>query len=304
MLSPRRCADGLGADVAQSQARRLSDRGIVALSGPDALTWLDNLVTADLTRLDRAPVVFSALLSPQGKMLFEFFVWKARDSLLLDVWLAQSEGLVKRLRLYKLRAQVDFRDATADWAVGWAEGSGQAKDLDSTTAPDPRSDGSLWRGLYPRTVALSAVDAQAYAAARVRLNLPEAPDDYTLGDVFLHEANMDLAGGVSFTKGCFIGQEVVSRMQNKTVVRKRVVRIASDEPLACGNEIKIGEAVIGRVGTVANRDGLALLRLDRVVEALDKGDLLTVGAGHALRVDATAIDRYRQSVKTRPVIDL
>lgn len=290
--------------MAESQARLLPERGIIALSGADARVWLDNLVAGDLTRLDRVPVVFTALLSPQGKVLFEFFVWKVRDGLLLDVWSAQTEGLIKRLRLYKLRAKVDFRGVTADWAVGWSDARGSVSNANVITAPDPRSDGGLWRCLYPQSLALKAVDETAYAAARVRLGIPEAPDDFTLGDIFPHEANMDLAGGVSFSKGCFIGQEVVSRMQNKTVVKKRIVRVASDEPLASGDEIKVGEAVIGRVGTAANCEGLALLRLDRVVEALDKGEVLSVGVGHAVHVDATALDRYRQSIKSRPVIDL
>ena len=141
------------------------------------------------------------------------------------------------------------------------------------------------------------------AACNVTFGLPEAPFDYALGDTFPHEANYDLLGGVSFTKGCFIGQEVVSRMQNKTVVRKRVVRVHSQVPLISGSDITAGDAVIGKVGTVYRKNALAMVRLDRAAEAQDKGQVLRAGL-HALEVDAAALAAYRQSAANRPVIDL
>lgn len=280
----------------------LTDRSVVALSGEDALPWLDNLVAGDLTALGTAPVVFTVLLSPQGKVLFEFFVWKTDNGLLLDVSTGQADALVKRLRMYKLRSRVDFRDATGDWAVIWQSGGGSIPD-GAIVAVDPRANGGLQRGLCVRSKSAFVADAVAYTAARVKLGIGEAPDDYSLGDVFPHEANMDLSGGVSFSKGCYVGQEVVSRMQNKTVVRKRVVRVTGDGPLVHGAEANAGDAAIGRIGSVAGSQALAMLRLDRVVEALDGGGGISSG-GRAIRVDPAALDRYRQSVKDKPVIDL
>lgn len=289
--------------MTESRTRVIPDRTLVVVDGENAATWLDNLVAGDLTRLEAETVVFTALLSPQGKVLFEFFVWIVNGSLVLDVSESQVESLTKRLQMYRLRSRVSFRDATADWAVAWGLGEPPLPGQGGAVALDPRVTGGLWRALYPRSGAPLDVDEKAYRAARVHLGIGEAPDDYPLGDVFPHEINMDLFGGVSFSKGCFVGQEVVSRMQNKTVVRKRLVRVASKGAIASGAEVRVGDAVIGRVGTMADGGGLAMLRLDRVAEALECGSAISA-SGQTINVEAAALDRYRQSVKDKPVVDL
>jgi folate-binding protein YgfZ len=116
---------------------------------------------------------------------------------------------------------------------------------------------------------------------RIALGVPEGGRDYRFGDAFPHEADLDLLNGVSFTKGCFVGQEVVSRMQHRAMVRKRVVPIAAQQPLQAGVPITAGTAVIGTVGSVAGCQGLAMLRLDRAAEARAKGDAL-LAAGIAI----------------------
>ena len=121
--------------------------------------------------------------------------------------------------------------------------------------------------------------AEEYHAHRIALGVPEAGKDYALGDTFPHEADMDQLGGVSFTKGCFVGQEVVSRMQHRAQVRKRVVPVEAvgSGELQAGAEITAGAAVIGKVGSVAGRRALAMLRLDRAAEAKAKGEPLMAG---------------------------
>jgi folate-binding protein YgfZ len=286
----------------QGQVFGLPDRGVIAITGADAVSWLDNLVSNDLGALATKPAVFAALLSPQGKILFEFFVIARPDGLLLDTALVSVPALIKRLTLYKLRAQVALQDVSGEQMVVWAEG-GKPALAGAHVFADPRAPNNLWRGVVPRAAALSAPTIGPYGTARVRIGLAEAPDDYVLGDTFPHEANYDLQDGVSFTKGCYVGQEVVSRMQNKSVVRKRVVRVHGTAPLVSGEEVCVGDAVIGKVGTVAGRDGLAMVRLDRVVEALDKGGGVLVGTG-AVTVDAAALAAYRSQVANRPVVDL
>lgn len=143
--------------------------------------------------------------------------------------------------------------------------------------------------------------AETYHGRRIVQGVPEAGMDYVLGDTFPHEANFDRFNGVSFTKGCFVGQEVVARMQNKTVVRKRVVRITGAGLLTSGADICIGEVVIGRVGTVAGSSGLAMLRLDRVAEAAEKGQALT-SEGLAITVESEAMESYRASVAERAAL--
>lgn len=292
------------ADMTADAIAMLPDRGVVALTGPDAESWLDNLVSNDLALLQRDAHVFTGLLSPQGKVLFEFFIYRGSDCLLLETTSSSADGLIKRLKLYKLRAKIELVDATADWSVIWGRGSLPIALPNAAIAGvDPRAPADLWRGICPRSASLGLTVGGAYLQARVGLGIAEAPDDYMLGDVFPHEANFDLQNGLSFTKGCYVGQEVVSRMQNKTVVRKRVVKVSARNAMIGGAPIAAGSAVIGSVGSVDGSHALAMLRLDRAAEALDAGTPL-ISAGVEIDVDAEAIKRYRQSLLDRPVHDL
>jgi folate-binding protein YgfZ len=244
--------------------------------GEDAKGFLDNLVTNDIELLDRQRAIHAALLTPQGKILFAFFIVPRGDGFLLETARSSVPALMKRLTLYRLRAKVTFEDLSDRTAVLAAWGPDGALPPGAVAWPDPR-DGRLGSRII---VALDQVpeasaDVADYDLRRVALRVPEAGRDYVLGDTFPHEARMDLLAGVSFTKGCYVGQEVVARMQHKTVVRKRVVRIAADGALREGSDILVGEAVIGRVGTVAGSSALAMLRLDRALEAKDKGLVLT-----------------------------
>ena len=289
--------------MSQQSLFSLPNRGVIALTGPDARGWLDSLVSNDLKAIDHKPVVFTGLLSPQGKVLFEFFVTTSCTGLLVDAPRESVEGLMKRLRMYKLRADVALADVSAEWGVVWGARAQLPSLQGAILDADPRAPAHLWRGAAPAEAVAKLPAVGPYVAERVRLGIAEAPDDYALGDIFPHEANYDLADGVSFTKGCFIGQEVVSRMQNKSVVRKRVVRVSADGDLVRGVKITAGAAAIGQVGSVHLAQGLALVRLDRAAEAEDKGEILRAGTAR-LEIDARAIARYRQSVIERPVHDL
>ena len=289
--------------MSQQSLFSLPNRGVIALTGADARGWLDSLVSNDLKAIDHKPVVFTGLLSPQGKVLFEFFVTTSCIALLLDAPRESVDGLMKRLRMYKLRADVALADVSAEWGVVWGARAQLPSLQGAILDADPRAPAHLWRGAAPAEAAAKLPVIGPYVAERVKLGIAEAPDDYALGDIFPHEANYDLADGVSFTKGCFIGQEVVSRMQNKSVVRKRVVRVSADGNLVRGIEITAGATAIGKVGSVHLAQGLALVRLDRAAEAEDKGQILRAGTAR-VEIDAHAIARYRQSVIERPVHDL
>ena len=285
----------------------LSDRGVVSVSGEDATAFLDNLITSDMDLLKTQAALFAGLLSPQGKILFEFFVVR-QDAIehgggyLLETRRDKAADLVKRLTMYKLRAKVTINDLSANYAVvtAWA-GAAPVSPL-SISFPDPRHRDLGTRMLMAPTMA-AKLDADLepesrYHAHRIALGIAEGGRDYALGDTFPHEANFDLVGGVSFTKGCYVGQEVVSRMENKSVVRKRVVRV-SGAALVPGVEVKLGDAVIGTLGSVDGQSGLALIRLDRAVEAADQGLSMTAG-GQPIAIDAAALKRYRQSVADKP----
>jgi folate-binding protein YgfZ len=292
--------------MTSAKIARLTDRGVVSVEGTDSKKLLQGLITNDLEGLSQGEARHAALLSPQGKILFEFFVVRGADGYLLDVAADKAGELTKRLTMYKLRADVAIKDMSADFAVYaiWGEGAAALTETRSCRHfDDPRhpSMGVRWLTETPpppdrQVVELAHID---YDALRVRVGVPEGGKDYAFGDAYPHEADFDLFNGVSFTKGCFVGQEVVARMQNKTVVRKRIVKIAGLAPLISGSDINLGDIAIGRVGTVDGMHGLAMVRLDRVLEAREKKQHLTA-AGGKIDVDAEAIARFSASLAARP----
>jgi len=281
----------------------LPRRGVISVTGPEAIDFLDNLVTSDLTGMSAGEARFAGLLTPQGKILFEFFALRTGDGWLLDTLAERSADLIKRLTMYKLRAKITLADVSDQYGVAAAWGPMAPALIDGGWSyADPRHGDMGWRLIVPReklaTLSGEAVPAEIYDERRVALAIAEGGLDYALGDTFPHEANYDRLNGVSFTKGCFVGQEVVARMQNRTLVRKRVTRITGAEPLATGAEIRLGAAVLGTVGSVAGTHALALLRIDRAAEAADKGEPLVAGNA-TVSVDAATLERYRTSAAAR-----
>ena len=291
---------------------QLSDRGVVAVTGEDAGKLLQGVLTNDMDRLELQPAIHAGLLTPQGKILFEFFVAKVADGFLLEVASDKAADLAKRLTMYRLKAKAEIRDVSDTMLVqvAWGKDAARAPAGAAAAFSDPRHPGLGQRIIERRPVGLvggpppiagANVRAEAdYHAHRIALGSPEGGKDYDFGDAFPHEANFDLLHGVSFEKGCYVGQEVVARMQHKTVVRKRVVRVTGARELpATRPDVKAGEVVIGRLGSVAGVQGLAMLRLDRVLEFQDKGVPLTAD-GIGLEVDAEVLGRYRAGVAQRP----
>jgi hypothetical protein len=275
-------------------------RAVIAISGEEARAWLGGLITQDIDLLDKQRGIFAGLLSPQGKILFDFFVTAGADgALLLDVDASRSADLVKRLGMYKLRAKVAVEDVSATHEVGleW----GEVKDgwTAAVSYRDPRHPGLGFRYVDRRQAVRFDLDAlprddAGYEAMRIALGVPEGGKDYDWADAFPHEANFDLVHGVSFTKGCYIGQEIVARMQHRGTVRKRVSRVVGAADLSASRpEVTMGDVAIGRLGSVAGRQGLALVRLDRAIEAIDKGIPITAG-GIAITIDPDMIARQRE----------
>lgn len=263
----------------------LDDRGVVRIAGADALVFLDRMVTNDLDGMAPGEARFAGLLSPQGKVLFEFIVVRPSrdDGLLLDAARAHVADLVKRLSLYKLRSKVEIEDASQ--AVAVAVG---VRSLD--TFSDPRHQSLPQRALVPPDNLAAAAGTNAYTASRIAARVPELGRDYLPGDLVAHEAMLDKLHGVSFTKGCYVGQEIVARMEHRGTARKRFVRITADTALPPpGAEIRAGDALIGQMGSSARVNdgrhaGLALLRLDRLAEFEARGVPLETG-GVAIRAD-------------------
>jgi folate-binding protein YgfZ len=254
----------------------LGDRGIVVVAGDDAKSFLQGLVTNDVAGLVPGQAAYAALLSAQGKILADFLVTEAEaekgGGLYLDCPLSLAGDLVKRLTVYKLRARITIADASARLRVGAAWGAGgEAWRPDDAVAVfrDPR-DGALgWRCIGAFDAANEASAAERYEAHRIGLGVPKGGADFAYGETFPHDANLDLLHGVDFKKGCFVGQEVVSRVEHRGTARKRIVRVHfAGPPPAPGTAIVAGDTEIGTFGSATAGTGLAMIRTDRAEEAV------------------------------------
>lgn len=267
---------------------RLHDRAVIRIAGADAPAFLQGLVSNDITGTGTGDGVFAGLLSPQGKILFDFFIVPVDGGYLLDTDAAQAGELIKRLTLYRLRAAVTIDDMGDEFAVGVAwDSDSESKATAATTQDaikfrDPRHPELGLRLLRRATyndetrkadIGVNDTDYEAYHCHRIRVGIPEGGKDYAFGAAYPHEALYDQIHGVSFTKGCFVGQEVVSRMQHRGAARKRIIHVSSDAPLpSSGSEITAGAATLGQLGSTCGNNGLALIRIDRFVELQSKGE--------------------------------
>jgi folate-binding protein YgfZ len=267
----------------------LEDRGVVRVGGADAEGFLQGIVTNDVERLAPGEARYAALLTPQGKILFDFLVARLPDGeFALDCAAGQAADLAKRLNFYKLRAKVTIVDETADRGVLAYWGGEPENAPGAIVYADPRAEGLGHREILPRAkaVAISEADPSEYEALRISLGVPKGGVDFTYGDAFPHDADMDMLNGVDFAKGCYVGQEVVSRMKHRAGVRKRVMRVRLDGPApAPGTPVTDGDLPVGTLGAAAGATALAMLRLDRVEEARAAGRELTA-AGVGVAVDA------------------
>jgi folate-binding protein YgfZ len=238
---------------------------------------------------------FGALLTPQGKITTDFLITEAPaghgGGFLIDCPLVLAQALAEKLGFYRLRAKVSVENLSESLGVlaAWDGDPALKPDL---AFVDPRNAALGWRILVPEELAPKAagligaemVDSTAYDAHRIALGVPRGGLDFIYGDAFPHETNMDRLHGVDFDKGCYVGQEVVSRMQHRGTARTRTVRVILDggapEP---GATLLAGGKPVGTMGTTAGHRGLALIRTDRTADALEAGIPLTSG-GLAIRL--------------------
>lgn len=270
-------------------AIRLTNRALLHIGGSDAEAFLQGLITFDMDRLKDRESGFGALLTPQGKLLFDFFVVPMKDGFLLDTLADAGADLVKRLSMYKLRADVTVTDRSEDFCVlallPPLDESAPSL-LHGTVIPDPRHIGLGYRAYMSNAelgealadAAMVIDETDAYLAKRIKLGVPEAPLDFIYGDVFPHDINLDQMNAVGFEKGCFVGQEVVSRMKHRGTARRRIVLVSStDELPEAGTEITVEKKIIGKLGSVTAHEGLAAVRVDRVNDAMKEGHFIKAG---------------------------
>lgn len=250
----------------------LSGRSFLHLSGKDAETFLQALITTDLPSMPEGEIRPGALLTPQGKILFDFLIRRdGADAFLIETGEDQRGGLLKRLTLYKLRAAVDLAAVEGNAVtVAW--------DVPEADAPRDARFAAAGLTVSRRPGADGTDDPALYDALRISAGLPESGRDYALSDAFPHDVLLDRSGGLSFRKGCYVGQEVVSRMQHRGTARRRPVIVKAETALPeTGTELLAGGKPIGTLGTVSGPLGLAVVRLDRAADAMHAGTPITAG---------------------------
>jgi folate-binding protein YgfZ len=272
------------------KAALLPDRGVVKVAGADARTFLNGLLTADIATMTPAQAKFAALLTPQGKIIVDCIVAEAPaedgGGFFLDCPRALAIDFMQKLNFYKLRAKViceDLSEALGVMAV-W-DGTGQTEF--GLLYTDPRLPALGQRIMLPPHLAKETaadlgaelVEAGAYEAHRIALGVPRGGLDFIYGDAFPHETDMDQLAGIDFAKGCYVGQEVVSRMEHRGTARNRIVPVTAASGFApdAGIPVTAGERPVGTTGSSAGPRGLAMLRLDRVADAQAAGVPLVAG---------------------------
>lgn len=273
----------------------LPDRAVFAVTGPDARTFLQRVITRGPEDLSAGGAQLSALLTPQGKILCDFIVFDdGEGGLLFDVPASEADGLIKRFTLYRLRAKAEItrrEDLTVAAARGEAET--ELKMIALAAAFDPRSAELGLRAIVPGGA--PEPDEVNYQTARIAAGVPEFGSDYGPGEVFSTDVNHDRMGGIDYKKGCFVGQEVASRMHRKGGVRKRTVRLNVDAAApARGTEVMAGDTPIGAITSSSGSSALALVRVDRLAKMLEAGELTSAGGAAAhLPDNISALEQTR-----------
>ena len=242
---------------AQANISRLASRALIAVGGADWRTFLQGLLTQDVETLAPGEIRFGALLTPQGRLLFDLFLVGVPDGCRIDCAAARREALLQRLSMYRLRAKVSLAPDDSPVLAAWGPppaGEGWI--------PDPRAAGLGWRGYGLAAEAdVSEID---YDRHRLALGVP-GPADWGEDKAYPLEADFDLLGGVDFQKGCFIGQETTSRMKRRGTIKSRMLPIAFDgPPPPPGAEILAGDLRAGEVLSGADGRAMAMVRLDRI----------------------------------------
>lgn len=248
----------------------LSDRAVLRLSGADRVDFLQNLVTQNVARPQSGSCIMAALLTPQGKLLYDFFIYVEDDCFLLDCDAASAAALAKKLSLYKLRADIAIEETAFEMHAIWQEDGLPCPPM-AAFYQDPRDEGLGLRGFFdtPPPTNLPAKPLEDWQLNRLKLGVPQGATEMPPGTVFPLEYGFGDRHAIDFQKGCFIGQEVTSRTHRKGSLRKKLRAIElsaedgqQDDALMAGE--RIGGTLVARQG----RFGLALIRQDAVAEKL------------------------------------
>lgn len=257
----------------------INDRSIVEITGPDAAHFLERLITTDVEKLNVNELLPGALLSPQGKVLFDFLIGKLANGFFIDIADQLADTFAKRLKLYKLRSDVEISESIKQvTTISWENDSVPSQnDSGFTDKRFPDNEKVIRR--YDKNSSPTAISEAAlkqWDLLRIQYAIPESGKDFALNDVFPHDINFDQLGAISYKKGCYVGQEIVSRMHHRGTARRRTLIAEAEQNLPSSGTIEADGKTIGELGTVIDRQALALARIDRTKAAMDNGIALTV----------------------------
>ncbi|MDH3660508.1 MAG: folate-binding protein [Alphaproteobacteria bacterium] len=276
------------------------ERGVLAITGEEARPFLQGLISNDIEKVGPDRAIYAALLTPQGKCLFDFFIAQREDGLFLDVEAHRLPALLQRLTMYKLRAKVDIADVSGDFCVAALLGASVFQDVGLSDQPgaaaplgggvafvDPRLSALGARAILPKASAAASLEApealglqagpaEDYDRTRFAAGVPEGSTELGIDKSPLLELGFEELGGVDFDKGCFVGQELTARMKYRGLVRKRLLPVTfeggSPPP---GAVIKAGARTIGELRAATGDRGFAVLRIDKLKESVERGETLS-----------------------------
>ncbi|MGH7102192.1 MAG: YgfZ/GcvT domain-containing protein [Acetobacteraceae bacterium] len=250
----------------------LPERGVVAISGGDRVAFLQGLVSNDVSLAAPGQAVWAALLTAQGKWLADFFILADGDRLLLDCERAQSAMLAGRLSRYRLRARVEVADVSAECHVHAAWGEKPEWPAGVISAPDPRLPDAGWRIIAPGPLSADA-SFDDWDLHRLTLGLPDGSRDLESERTLLLEAGFDELSGVSWSKGCYMGQELTARTRYRGLIKRRLIPVGISGPLpAPATPVESDRGARGSMRSGRDALGLATLRLDSLAERLTCGE--------------------------------
>jgi len=280
----------------------LKNRGIIAISGEESVSFLQGLVSNDVTKVANEQAIYAAFLTPQGKLLFDFFIFRDGDRLLLDCEADRADDLMRRLNMFKLRTKVSLENATEEYRVialigedalatlGLDSDPGLAKPLDGGVVfVDPRLSALGARAILPRDQADTApflndfaeTENDAYDLLRLELGIPDGARDLIVEKSLLMENGFDELNGIDWNKGCYMGQETTARTKHRGLVKKRLMPVRVDGPLpAAGTPVFSGNKEIGEMRS--GRDGLALALIRLEALSAEDGTAPIFSSGEAL----------------------
>ncbi|OPB35534.1 YgfZ/GcvT domain-containing protein [Bartonella taylorii] len=262
--------------IEKQNAILFKNRRIIKVTGEEATHFLQVLITTDVTKIGPKEIFPGALLSPQGKVIADFLIGKRDDGYLIDTVASLADILYKRLLLYKLHTKIEITQPLQELVTVFWNNESNTLNFDSSFIDKRFPQKEKIIRSYGKIPFFAPEYNDNWDRLRIRYAIAESGQDYEIGKVFPHDINYDQISGLAFNKGCYIGQEVVSRMHHRRTARRRVLVVKGQYELTQGSSVEAGRKILGYLGTCAANEALVLMRIDHVKDAMNNNIPFTV----------------------------